>query len=411
MTVGAATDVRVRSIAAGGDGVGLLPDGRVVFVPRSAPGDVLRLRAIERHGRFARAEIAEVLEAGPDRVDPPCHHYVADRCGGCQLMHLSAPAQRAARAAVVGDAVRRLGRIDAPDPPIEAADAELGYRARITLTVTRSAIGYHRLRRPDQVFPLVECLLAEAILRDLYTAVAAARTALPTDTDRLVLWRDRDGGLHVTVETRAMAAWTNAAHFADALADAGSPATVWWHPRDGAPRAVAGADSPWPAAVFEQVHPAMARRVRGAAVAALGEVAGKLVWDLYAGIGETTQALAAAGARVVSVERNARAVQMAESLGPVGPDRRCGLVETVVGALPGADRIILNPPRTGVDGAAVPALLAAAAERVVYVSCDPATLARDLRRLEPTYRLIDLRAFDQFPQTAHVESVAVLERR
>src|SRR5512140_988707 len=93
-----APEVTVRAIASGGDGVATLPDGRTVFIPRAAPGDRVRLRALRLHKRFARARIATVLEPGPDRVAPPCPHYVADDCGGCQLMHLSPDAQRAAKA-------------------------------------------------------------------------------------------------------------------------------------------------------------------------------------------------------------------------------------------------------------------------------------------------------------------------
>ncbi len=402
--------VSIRSIAAGGDGVGTLPDGMVVFVPRAAPGDVLSLKAVERHGRLAHAEIDQIIAGGPDRVAPPCPHYVADRCGGCQLMHLAASAQRASRATIIGDAVRRLGRMAWDDPPIRAAAAELGYRTRITLTVTPTAIGYHRLGQAGRVFPLAECLLAEPAIRRLFAAVRPARHLLPRDADRLVLRRDRAGGLHVSVITTGRAAWTGAEVFHAALVSAGAAATIWWQPEGGAARAVAGAETPWPVTVFEQVHPAMANLVREAAVAALGEVDGVAVWDLYAGIGETSAALAARGARVVSVEVDSRAVELAATLGPDGVDRRAGRAEDLAARLPPAVAVVLNPPRVGAAAGVTAALVKGSARRVVYVSCDPATLARDLRRLAPAYRLADLVAFDQFPQTAHVETLAVLDR-
>ncbi len=400
--------VTIRSIAAGGDGVGSLPDGMVVFVPRTAPGDVILPERIVRHGRFARAQLRDVVTPGPDRVEPPCQHYLRDRCGGCQLMHLAPAAQRSARTTIVGDAVRRLARMPRPDPPIHPSDAELGYRTRITLTVTPTAIGYHRADQPDRVFPLVECLLAEPSVRRLFDAVRPAAALLPRDAERLELRRDRGGGLHVIVSTEGKAAWPGAAAF-HAAVSARVPATIWWHPSGGAARAVAGAAGPWPVAVFEQVHPAMAAAVRAAAVSSLGELSNETVWDLYAGIGETTTALAAAGAKVISVEVDPRAVEIAAAA-PARADRRVGPTEVLIGTLPAPAAVILNPPRAGAATEVTAAIATSGARRVAYISCDPATLARDLRRLAPAYRLADLQAFDQFPQTAHVETLAVLER-
>jgi 23S rRNA (uracil1939-C5)-methyltransferase len=184
--------------------------------------------------------------------------------------------------------------------------------------------------------------------------------------------------------------------------------TLWLQPEGGEARATAGTDQSFPATVFEQVHPAMGDRVRAHAIASLSEVAGRHVWDLYAGIGETTAALATAGASVESVESDARAVAEAEANGPRAK-RHVGRAERVVGRLGAPDLVITNPPRTGMDERVTAALVAAAPRRIVYISCDPATLARDLTRL-PDFRLRSVVAFDLFPQTAHVETVAVLDR-
>jgi 23S rRNA (uracil1939-C5)-methyltransferase len=137
-------------------------------------------------------------------------------------------------------------------------------------------------------------------------------------------------------------------------------------------------------------------------------VEGRRVWDLYAGIGETTAALVRAGASVESVEVDRRAVAEAESRGPAAR-RHAGRVEDVLRELKAPELVITNPPRTGMDARVSEALERLAPERVVYVSCDPATLARDLGRL-PGFRIAEVRAFDLFPQTAHVEIVVVLDR-
>ena len=170
---------------------------------------------------------------------------------------------------------------------------------------------------------------------------------------------------------------------------------------------MAGAGEAYPATVFEQVHPAMGDRVRSHAVDALGPVATRRVWDLYAGIGETTATLARAGATVESVESDRRAVAEAEARGPAAR-RHAGRVEELLDTLGPADLVITNPPRTGMDARVPAALEHRRPQRIVYVSCDPATLARDVTRL-PGFRLTDVACFDLFPQTAHVETVAVLE--
>jgi 23S rRNA (uracil1939-C5)-methyltransferase len=404
--------VTIRGIAAGGDGVASLADGRTAFVPRAAPGDRVRLRNVRRHARFARADIAIVEEPGADRVTPICPHYTADRCGGCQLMHLTPEAQRAVKARIAGDAFRRIAHLDIVDPPVMSSPAQLGYRTKITFTMRQGRLGYHPINEPTVIFDVQDCLLADARLRALHGAVRLARRHLPADGVRVVLRLDRELRLHVIVAAEDEGdVWGGGMALHRELERAGVAAVVWWQPRDAGARAVAGADDPWPATVFEQVHPAMGRLVRHAALDALGDVAGSQAWDLYAGIGETTIELAGRGAVVASVERDGRAVRLAESLGPAGPRRVAGLVEDVARTLPTPSVIVTNPPRTGMDRRATDAVGQSGASRVAYISCDPATLARDVARLGDRYGLSSLQVFDQFPQTAHMECVALLERR
>lgn len=410
--------VRILRIATGGDGVGTLPDGRTVFVPRSAPGDLVKLRHVRLAKSFARAEVAFLEEASPERTPPACPHYELDHCGGCQLQHLSASAQRAVKRTMVGEALRRIGRLEVEDPDIEPAGKAWGYRNKVTLTAVQGgrAIGFHRQGRPDEVFDLDRCLIADAALMDLWSVVREHRALLPDTVEQVVLRRDREGGRHLTVRVRGQTVWRAAALLHVALVRRGVPAVLWWEPEGGAPRAVAGAVEPYPAAVFEQVHPAMGERVRSWALAELGAVARLRAWDLYAGVGETSALLAAGGAEVESVEVDARAVREAMRRGPEqGVRRHVGRAEDVVPTLVGADVVVTNPPRTGMGASVTEAIAAARPRRVAYISCDPATLARDLGRLlspGPTDwrpRLAALRAFDLFPQTAHVETVAILE--
>ncbi len=403
--------VRIERLAAGGDGIGHLEDGRVVFVPRTAPGELVALRDLKPSRRFARARVAAILEPSPDRVEPRCAHYTADDCGGCQLQHVAAPVQRTARAAFVGDALRRLGRLAVADPPLEPAEREFGYRTKLTLAAAPDGrrIGLHPLDRADAVFQLDRCHLAAEPLMKLWTVLRRHRALMPPGLDRLVLRLDRAGGRHVIAKVRGTVVWTKAPTLAGELDRAQVPTALWWQPEGGVARVLAGRANDAPAPAFEQVNPVMGDRVRAFAVDRLGPVRGAGVWDLYAGIGETTAALAAAGARVESVERDPRAVARAEAAGP-SARRHTGSAEAAVARLEPPDLVVTNPPRTGMDAAVTAAIAAGRPRRIVYVSCDPATLARDIARLGPGFRLVEARAFDLFPQTAHVETVAVLDR-
>jgi 23S rRNA (uracil1939-C5)-methyltransferase len=242
----------------------------------------------------------------------------------------------------------------------------------------------------------------------LWTEVRERRSLLPADLRRLVLRLDRAGRRHLLLVTEGADARARAESLHRELARRGSEVTVWLQVEAADAEAVAGAAEPFPATVFEQVHPAMGDKVRAFALAALGDVDGRHVWDLYAGIGETTSALVLAGASVESVESDPRAVAEAEARGPAA-ERHVGRVERVLGRLRRPGLVITNPPRTGMDERVGAGLERSAPERIVYISCDPATLARDLSRL-PSYRLVAATAFDLFPQTAHVETVAVLDR-
>jgi 23S rRNA (uracil1939-C5)-methyltransferase len=415
MTV-ATERVRITAIAAGGDGVGRLADGRAVFVPRTVPGDLIEPLQLEVRARFARARSARIVEPGPERVTPPCLHYLRDQCGGCQLQHLSSTGQQAVRRAIVGDALRRIAHLDVTDPPIESAGLEWGYRTKLTLAVKAGGrvIGLHQVGAPDRVFDLDRCEIAVPALNQLWTAVRAERRQLPGNAEHLVLRLARDGTRHLLIQCGAGPAWTGGPALRGALDRAGSSVTIWWQPEGGAARVVSGAPDAYPATVFEQIHPSMGDRVRRHAIGALGPVEGLRVWDLYAGIGETTNALLAQGATVDSVELDSRAVAVAGPPDGPGVRRHVGAAEEISRRLPDPDLVITNPPRTGMDQRVVDAIRAAGPRRLVYISCDPATLARDLARLlapaaRRPFRLVGLQAFDLFPQTSHVETVAVLE--
>lgn len=406
--------VRIRAVAAGGDGVGTLEDGRTVFVPRTAPGDTVECTVVDSRPRYARGALVAVLEAGPDRTAAECPHYDADQCGGCQLQHLAYEAQLAAKRRIVGDALRRIGRLTTADPELVPSADRWRYRTRVSLDVAGGRIGYHRVDDPVGVFELTDCRLARAGLMDLWQAIARAREALPSALSALSLREDREGGRHVVVESPASRAW-DGSPLARAIGD--PDVSFWWYPSGGAARVVSGPRTGFPVLAFEQVHPSLGDRIRADAVAALGDVDGAVVWDLYAGAGDASRALAALGGEVWAVEldRGAVAWGRAKARGWERGDAvrwERGRAEDLVNGLPEPAAVVVNPPRAGLAARVAEALERRAATRpplrLAYVSCDPATLARDVRRM-PHLQLREVRAYDLFPQTAHVETVAVLE--
>jgi 23S rRNA (uracil1939-C5)-methyltransferase len=401
--------VTITGIAVGGDGVGRLADGRVVFVPRTAPGDRIRLRegSLQRHRNFARAALGEIVKAGPARVTPPCPHYVNDHCGGCQLQHLAYDEQLKAKRAIVGDALRRIGKVEIGEPEIVEALEEWRYRSKISMEA-KSAVGLHPFDRPNFVFPLADCHITDFKLMALWRELRGKLALLPQPLTRLTLRLDREERRHIIAES-AGEPWLNAEELRRALVGTMDREIVcWWQPVDGAARVVAGPATGFPATAFEQVNPGMGMITRRWAVEQLGDLRGQTVWDLYGGIGDTAALLVERGASVVSVDADEKAVSWGRARLPAARFI-AARAEDVLPSLPPPHAVVVNPPRAGLHWDVSLRLTGEPVPKLVYISCDPATLARDLQRLNVNYIVKEVRAFDLFPQTAHVETVAVLE--
>jgi 23S rRNA (uracil1939-C5)-methyltransferase len=403
------TRLEVASIAAGGDGVGR-DEGVVVFVPRTAPGDVARVR-VARAKRFARGQLIALDAPSPARVDPPCPHYTTDRCGGCQLQHLSYEAQLTAKATIIGDALRRIGRRDVADPVVEPSDAPWRYRRKLTLHLrwrdSAWIAGLHPYDDPTAVFDLRDCPITDERVLAVWAELRPAFDTLPRERELRVAVRLLERGASVMVEGGRQ--WRDPGAL---LAAAPSVTEIWWKPSNGVLRhAASRAASHEAGAAFAQVNAGVAARLRERLLERVRAYDPVHVLDAYAGTGATSVPLAREGRRVTAIELDRAAVEalaarLTEPSVVIG-----GRVEShIAGALP-ADVVLLNPPRTGVDDRVTSALEAHAARvrALFYVSCDPATLARDLARL-PGYRLVAVRGYDMFPQTAHVETLCELVR-
>jgi 23S rRNA (uracil1939-C5)-methyltransferase len=403
----------VASIAAGGDGVAR-NDGLVVFVPRTAPGDRVTAR-VTLQGRMGRGLLERIERPSVDRVIPRCAHYERDRCGGCQLQHLSLDAQHAAKRAIIRDAMQRIGKRDVALPELRSGATPWRYRQKLTLSLRRGdggtngvKAGLHAYDDVDHVFALEDCHIADPRLMDIWRSILAASALLP-DTPRF-RGSVRLLGEHAVLVIEGGLTWPQHAEF---FAQVPQIAAVWWESLTE-PRRLLGdrRTHAEPGASFAQVNPEVAAELQALLIERVTSYAPARVIDAYAGAGNTAHALAQRGIAVTAIELDEEASAYSGTRLPAGSLAVHGRVEDALEAALPADVVILNPPRGGVD-VHVTSLLEAAVRRpsppraIVYVSCNPATLARDVGRL-PGWRVAQLTAFDMFPQTAHVETVCEL---
>jgi 23S rRNA (uracil1939-C5)-methyltransferase len=405
-SAGTCVDLPVDSIAAGGDGVGRA-EGLVVFVPRTAPGDVARVR-IEAAKRFARGHLEEVLVPSPLRIEPSCAHYTDDRCGGCQLQHIAYDAQLEAKRRIVADSLQRIAKRPSAPPEIRRSAREWRYRTKLTLTMRRDddnwTMGLRPYDDPAGLFQLRDCPITDERVVTTWREIMTAAALLPAaDELRGVV---RLTGEDRVVIIRGGREWPRANEFFEAVSTA---AGLWWAPEGANVRLLYERRHAPAAASFGQVNAAVAKELLAHVVGLVAAHAPATVVDAYSGTGETAVALARSGARVTAIELDRDAADWCARQLPAGSRSIAGRVEDLLmRALP-ADAVILNPPRSGLHERVAAALGRSTPKPglIIYVSCDPATLARDLARM-PGYAVMSLVAFDMFPQTAHVETVCEL---
>jgi 23S rRNA (uracil1939-C5)-methyltransferase len=389
LRAGAELDVTVERILPGG--VGLAHErGQTLFVALAAPNDLVRVRVDSVRGGLAFASITEVLRPSPLRVEPPCPYF--GRCGGCDFQQLSYDAQLAAKAEIIRDCLRRVARVEPPaEINVIPSPAQWRYRSRARWQhdPLRKLFGYYE-RGTHRVCDVAECPVAEP-------AVQARLTAL-----RGLMREDRlpDG-----------------AHEFEAVAgDEGVSLLPAVEPEDERPqsRRIMGERYLFDASCFFQINHALLEPL---VEEGLRDAAGESALDLYSGVGLFTLPLARRFARVVAVEGNPAACVYARR-NLADAELTNARVETSgVGqwlsrhadTFGRVDFLLLDPPRAGAEAEALRDIIKLRPRHISYVSCDPATLSRDLRVLtESSYRLASVRAFDMFPQTHHVETVVHL---
>ena len=417
-------DLHIRGIAAGGAGVADLPDGRVVFVHRTAPGDTVRARVTREKARWAEAELVELLEAGPARREAPCPSYA--RCGGCTVEHLDYREQLLWKSRIVADALGRIGGVHLEAPPaVVPSPRELRYRSRVSFHLRRIGggrvvAGFHELDHPGRIVDMGgSCLLLEESLARVWDRLRFAwgegARRLPAGEGLRLTLRSVEGGVVLVVEEGRGRGKPD-----ELLTSVKGLLAIWHRPHRDKPAALLAGDpnteEVWlgrrfrvGASAFMQVNREAGERLHEAVLRAVGDARGLKIVDAYAGVGVLGRRLAEAGATVVAIELDREAAAACADGAPSGLTVLQGRVEARLGEALPANLVLLIPPRSGVDAAALARLSDSGVERIVYVSCDPATLARDVARLTG-YRVTSTSCFDLFPQTTHVETLLVMER-
>jgi 23S rRNA (uracil1939-C5)-methyltransferase len=351
-------EITIEKVIFGGDGLARLQQGFVVFVPFAAEGDRVRVRIIEKKAHHARGEIVALLQPGQGRENPPCAYY--GKCGGCQYQHLTYAEECRLKENQVREAFARVGKLpDAPILPIIAGENPYGYRNRITVHAEAGRVGFRGVNGRDLV-DVRECLLARP---EVNAQLAHLRGSRPAD-----------------------------GHYS--LRDASVP----------------------PSGFFQANHD-LRETLRQLIAKALPE-RGATLLEGYCGGGFFTEIVAGRFQRVLAVDNDPRTLRDAHRLGLANvewrdadaafvlPDELRALTEVTVRET----SVLVDPPREGLPVRLAEALCLDAVAHLAYVSCDPATMARDARMLSKTYRLVSVQPIDLFPRTAQIECVSVWQR-
>ena len=381
-------DVRVERIVPRGFGIAFA-ERLTVLIPLSVPGDELTVRIVEIKKRLAFAEIVEIKKPGARRVPAPCPYF--GTCGGCNFQQMDYIAQLAAKREIVADCLRRLGKIEIKaDIPIVPSPNPWGYRSRARWHLDRDirAIGYFARNSND----LVDVNSCPVLTPGLYSTLEYIRESMEWDT----LWSERH---------EIEAASGEEGHVSIYSAEGREPAAELSF-------LVNGETYYFSAETFFQANKFLIGELINAAVEGL---TGETALDLYAGVGLFALPLARKFAHVIAVEEHPPAVKFAKKNA-----YHAGLsnIEVISSSVAGylsdnaktkADLILIDPPRSGTEPGVIDRIAAMRPARIVYVSCEPSILARDLRiLLDAGFSIQTIKAIDLFPQTHHVETVARL---
>ncbi len=404
----------IGDIAFGGNGI-LKDDGFVIFVPFTAPQDTVTVTLTQRKKSHGFGSLVSVDQKSPFRTEPKCAHF--GTCGGCQLQHLNYAAQLDAKRNFVQDALKRIGKIDFPVPPVVPASLQWNYRRHIRLNLRKKEKGFQAgyIGCDGQQFvPVAACpLFSDSPWEIDLSALShhgieqGSLRIFKTASERLILAFSFSPALPKDLEAFAQATLSDAIQ-----------GIVFQAPRQkesfGAVHdeiSIEGFRFRYSPYGFIQNHPEQSQNI----YQALREMitpSHQKVLDLYCGIGISSLLLKR---DVIGIESHPESIQLAKDNARLNQVPSVRFVQAKVEGAKitqyQADTVLINPPRTGLLPSIVVDLLRLKAKELLYTSCMPATLARDLKELSSLYEVKEVRAFDMFPQTTHVETIVRLQKK
>lgn len=404
--------LELDAMAHGGEAIGRYK-GRAIFVPYTIPGERVRAEIVDDHERYARARLVEVLEPSPARVDPPCPYFGQDKCGGCQWQHIDTPVQPRMKGLVTLDQLSRVGGFREPSV-FEPIPDEVGweYRNHALFRVDPDGrLGFLKARS-HEVYPVDECLIIHPLLSGLLHSLDMTYPELE--------WLEMRAG----TATGDLMLLVQAKEEESPSLHVDFPVSIVQIRHDDAVAPLIGLDYVLErihqrefrisATSFFQVNSSQAAKLVNIVMGALDLDGSEHVIDAYCGVGLFTAFIAEEASLVTGIEVHPAAIADAEHnlVDATNVSLIEGPVEQALSEIEeSVDAMVVDPPRAGLAPEVVDAIADHGPKRVVYVSCDPATLARDCRRLvRHGYRLEWVQPVDLFPQTYHIENVALLIR-
>ncbi|HCG99749.1 MAG TPA: hypothetical protein DE036_08205 [Actinobacteria bacterium] len=398
------------------------PRSKVIMVKGAIPGETVEAVIDEERRDYSLATTIKVLEPSPERIEPPCPYF--GTCGGCRLQYASYAKQVEIKEAVLADNLRRIGKIDVgPAEALVLDDGAWGYRYRAQFKVDAPSIGFFK-EKSNEVVDIERCPL---LVDELNQGLARIRTALASEPDIFAAISEIHAtyGDGVFALVRLRPGKQNNNHLNDIgklLTKSGFDGVVVkgnttsaTHGKDSLTLPLNDIDYTVSPGSFIQGNWRLNQVMVAHILSQLGSLSGRRVLDLYAGAGNFALPVARSGAEVIAVEESKGAVTDAWRNLERNALTNMSIVRSTLEAFDmrtagHIDIAIVDPPRSGIGGKVIDNLLELAPETIVYVSCDPATLARDLKWLAPDYRIDSVRLVDLFPQTYHIESLAFLSR-
>ncbi len=405
-------ELRIDRLAFGGEGVGRLEDGRVVFIPYVIPGEVVRAKVVEEKAHHARAELVGVLDASPERIEPRCKHF--GTCGGCHYQQMSYERQLEAKEEILADQLRRIGGLK-EIPGIESLPASeaWNYRNHLQFHLTREGkLGFQKAQA-NQPFAIQECHLPEAGINQLWPQIEIE--PLPK-LERVNLRQGVDGERMIILESASPEPLEFSIEGLDVSVVQVDPlGSVVLAGSNRIVMEVLARQFKVSASSFFQVNSMQAQEMVKLLLQELNLNENATLLDIYSGVGLFSAFMAPRVKRLVGIEISTEACEdFSDNLDKFdNVELYEASAEAVLNSIKfHPDVVIMDPPRAGLGAKTVEGLLAQGAETLAYVSCDPATLARDGKQISAGgYALEKIALIDMFPQTYHIESISFWKKR